>query len=371
MKKVRSLAAVLLAAALCLTAALATGTGGSLLSLSYLRGQFASSLALAVDSRLDSADDAAGEELHRQLDTLAAAARAASGQSWAAAVTEVTCKQGDVLVGATGMTITPLSGAVRLELTEGAVVDVTDGCELPGGSLLPVGHRCIVAEDTVARFLTASPAAVVAYQGSYAFSLSQTTPDYFSLACALRELGLLRGTGTSFGQGFDLHLAPTRAEALVMFIRLLGEEEAALACTYDHPFTDVPAWADRYVAWASHRGYTNGVGGGSFGTQQPVSAVEYQEFLLRALGYSVAGVHDYTTALERALEHGALTQAEYQTLEGAAFLRAHVVYLSYYSLDVVRSGSQQTLAQQLCASGVFSAAQLDSARQQVTSPRLS
>lgn len=373
MKRALSLAAACLALAICLTAALASGgtAADPLVSLSHLKGAFLQSIGLSVDSKLDSADSTARSDLQRQLDAMSASVRAAAGQSFAAEAVERTCKQGDILIGSTGLAVTPLSGEIRLEVTDGTVVDVTDGREVPSGSTLSPRHRYIAAEQTVARFITDSPAAVLTYQGNYAFSLSDDAPDYFAIACALRELGLFRGTGTSFGEGFDLHLAPTRAEALVMFIRLLGEENAALSCSFDHPFTDVPAWADRYVAWAYHQGYSNGVGGGKFGTQQPVSAVEYQEFLLRALGYSVAGVHDYTTSLDRAYQHGALTDAEYRMLQNGSFLRCQVVYLSYYSLDMVRSGSQQTLAQQLSASGVFSAAQLTSAKQQVSSPRLS
>lgn len=373
MKRALSIAAVCLSLALCLAAAMASGGSAAdpLISLSYLKGTFLSSVGLSVDSRLDSADSAVRSDLQRQLDTMSAAVQAAAGQSFAAEATEYTCKQGDILIGSTGLSVIPLSGEIRLEISDGAVVDVTAGCEVPSGSILSPRHRYIAAEQTAVRFVTESPAAVLTYQGSCAFSLSGDTPDYYAIACALRELGLFRGTGTSFGEGFDLHLAPTRAEALVMFIRLLGEENAALSCSYEHPFTDVPTWADRYVAWAWHQGYSNGVGGGKFGTQQPVSASEYQEFLLRALGYSVAGVHDYTTSLDRAYKHGALTSAEYQMLQTSSFLRCQTVYLSYYSLDMVRSGSQQTLAQQLSSAGVFSAAQLTSARQLVTSPRLS
>ena len=153
--------------------------------------------------------------------------------------------------------------------------------------------------------------------------------------------------------------------------RLSEKEAAALSCTYAHPYTDVPAWADRYVAWAYHQGYTNGVSATLFGSTQTITATEYEEFLLRALGYSAAGVDDYTTSLSRALALGALTAGEYQLLTTAAFLRAHVAYISYYTLDMPLSGSAQTLTQRLQAAGVFSASQLDSARIEVNSPRIS
>lgn len=372
MKKALSIATVFFALALCLTAALASGASASdpLVSLSYLEGLFSQSVELSTDNKLTDADEALRSDLQQQLDAMAASIHASAGQNYAPTATESTLKQGDALIGPTGLTVIPLSGDIRLEVVGGAAVDATDGCEITSGSLLSTGHRYIVAESAVAHFITVSPTAVLTYQGSYAFALSNSTPDYFSIARALRELSLFRGTSTSFGQGFDLHLAPTRAESLVMFIRLLGEEDEALACTYDHPFTDVPAWVDRYVAWAYHQGYSNGVGATRFGTSDTVRAVEYQEFLLRALGYSIVGVHDYSTSLERALDLGALTSGEYQTLKSNAFLRAHVAYMSYYSLDMPLSGSQQTLARQLMSAGTFSSAQLFSAQQMVNSSRI-
>lgn len=372
MKRALFIAAALLTAALCLTAALASGGSAAdpLVSLSYLEGLFSQSVELSVDTMLTDADEALRNDLQQQLDAMAASVSAASGQNYTPTAMEVTCKKGDALIGPTGLTVIPLSGEIRVD-TDGVVVDATEGKEVSSGTILSAKHRYIVAESSTAHFTTVSPTATLSYQGSYAFSLSSNSPDYFSIACALQELDLFRGTSTSFGQGFDLHLTPTRAESLVMFIRLLGEEDEALACTYDHPFTDVPAWVDRYVAWAYHQGYSNGVGATKFGTSDKVRAVEYQEFLLRALGYSVAGVHDYATSLERALDRGALTGSEYQMLKNDAFLRAHVAYLSYYSLDMILSGSQQTLARQLMNAGVFSSAQLASAKQLVNSSRLS
>ena len=68
----------------------------------------------------------------------------------------------------------------------------------------------------------------------------------------LHALGLFRGTGEDENGVpiYALEKTATRAEALVMLIRLLGEEDAALSSLAAHPFTDVPAWADRYVAYA-------------------------------------------------------------------------------------------------------------------------
>lgn len=373
MKKFLAAAALLLALALCLTVALAGGGDASdpLISLTYLEGSFSQSVDAALSSKLDNSDDAVRSNIQDRLNTMQSSVEAVAGQNYASVASEATLKEGDVLTGSTGLVVVPLGGEVRLSLSAGTVVDATAGLEVPSGTTLVSQHRYIVAEESLAHFTVSSPAAVLSYQGGYAFSLSASGPDYFAIARALRDLDLFRGTGSGIGDGFDLHLAPTRAEGLVMFIRILGEEDAALSCTYTHPFTDVPSWVDRYVAWAYHMGYTNGISPTQFGPALAISAAEYEEFLLRALGYSVAGVHDYTTSLDRALNHGALTNGEHQMLQTDSFLRAHVAYVSYYALDMVLSGSQQTLAQRLEGAGLFTSQQLSAARSQVNFPRVS
>lgn len=346
MKKLFTAAALFLALSLCLPAALASGgeAADPLISLSYLEESFLPALEEAVSARLDAAE----------------ASRDARSFG------NTTLKEGDVLSGSTGMTITPLSGEVRL--SGGTAVDVTEGREVEAGLLLQ-GHRYIVAEDAAAVFTVGSPAAAVVWEGEAGFTPSDK-PDYYAIAKALRELELFRGTGSGIGDGFDLHLAPTRGEGLVMFLRVLGEEADALAYNGGHPFTDVPEWLSPYVAWAYRQGYSNGVSAESFDPDRPIDPPEYMELMLRALGYSAAGTDDYTTSLERALDCGALTAGEFVLFKEAPFCRAHAAYLSYYSLNTAVSGSGRTLAQHLAAGGLFTEAQLAAARAQVETLRL-
>lgn len=337
-----------------LLAVLTAGAGEALISRSYLEDGFLRSLESAVETRLDASDEA-----------IRAAHGLPSGDAGAMGGRELTLKEGDIFSGGVGVTVTPLGGEIRT--SGGAVVDVTEGAALSGGQLLQNGHRYIASE--AADFTVSSPAAVLHCQGGGTLTQS-LSPDYYGIARALRSVNLFRGSGSSFGEGFDLHLPPTRGEGLVMFLRILGEEEQALACTEVHPFADVPAWLDRYVAWAYARGYANGVSPSRFGCGDPISAVEYEEFLLRAMGYSVAGVDNYATSLERALTNELLTKGEYVMLREQPFLRAHVAYISYYALESPLSGGEQTLAQRLTAAGVMTEEQLYSAREAVSSSRL-
>lgn len=368
MKKRLTAAGVLLALGLCAGAALAGGgdAGDPLISRSYLEGTFSQTLDAAVDSRMEAAEAALRSDAEQRLKAMEAGLRSSAGQGGAGA--SATLKEGDVLTGSTGLALVPLAGDVVL--SSGTAVDVTAGRETAAGQTLTGNHRYIVAEDGAASFAVGSPTAVISYEGGFALRPSDGVPDYYAIAKGLRELGLFRGSGSGIGEGFDLHLPPSRAEGLVMFIRILGEEADALACTGSHPFTDVPAWLDRYAAWAYQKGYANGVAPTLFGAGQTISAVEYEEFLLRALGYSVAGVQDYTTSLERALNCGALTNGEYERLKEGPFLRSHVAYVSYYTLNMLLSGSQQTLAQRLEERGVFTAGKLEDIQADVGSARI-
>lgn len=157
---------------------------------------------------------------------------------------------------------------------------------------------------------------------------------------------------------------------MILFIRLLGEEDAALACTAKNPFSDVPAWADRYAAYAYQQGYSNGVGDGKFGTALMISPQEYVEFILRALGYSSTSHTDLSTTLNDARTAGVLTSGEYNSLRSTTLLRAHLVYISYYALSTPMASENSTLADQLIRDSVFTASAFDNAQKLVTTPRL-
>ncbi|MDD2954557.1 MAG: hypothetical protein PHC95_15640 [Parabacteroides sp.] len=183
-------------------------------------------------------------------------------------------------------------------------------------------------------------------------------------ALDLKELGLFKGVGTNAdgSVNFDLKRASTRVEALVMLIRLLGEENAAVACLDPCVFTDVPIWAQCYVAYAYNQGYTNGSTYDSendiyiFGTGN-VTAQMYCTFVLRALGYSDSNDEDFSfnNAIHFASSVGILPEK----LDVNDFRRSDMVIVSYAALDMYLKGSNLTLADKLVNSGVFTRLQYD------------
>ncbi len=369
MKKTALLASLLALAALATLALAAPGDSGDpLISLKYLQSTFRARVDASVDSRLDESGKAAYAQAESALRATISAAEAGAGGNVAETFTEKQLKQGDILSGATGLQVVVLAGDVNVRFSSGAVVDVTSGSEVQSGAVLTANHRYLVAEDTAAQFTAAGKTAVVTYCGPYALSAS-ASPDYPAMAASLKTLGLFRGSDTAYASGFDLEKAPTRMEALIMLIRMLGEEKEALSCTASFPFTDVPDWAECYAAYGYQEGYTNGVDATTFGAAMSASAEMYTEFLLRALRYSSTAQSDITTSPERAQAAGVLTAGEVSALRSTSFLRADVVYLSYYALETNVSGGT-ALSDALVSRGVFTADAYRFSRTLVTSARI-
>ncbi len=369
-KRPIALLASLLAVTVLATAATAAGGDSSdpLISLNYLQTTFTTKATSSIDAALDKSDQAAYAKAEAALRSTIAAAEANVGAQRADVFTESRLKQGDILSGTTGLQVIVLAGSVNVQFSSGAVVDVTTGSEVKSGAALAENHRYLVAEDTTALFTVTGKTAVVNYCGFYSIA-SSSSVDYPAMAASLKTLTLFRGSDTGYGEGFDLEKAPTRMEALIMLIRLLGEESEALTCTAYQPFTDVPDWALPYAAYAYSKGYTNGVGPTTFGTTMSASAEMYTEFLLRALRYSSTAQSDISNAPERAHFAGVLTAGEVSALRASAFLRADVVYLSYYALETNVSGGSK-LSDTLIARGVFSDAAYRASRAMVNSARI-
>lgn len=350
--------------------ALAAGGGitDPLVSLSYLDGTYTDTVDARINEKLDVSDQFLLSAAEQKLSGAASGGvSAAVADTW----TEQRMKEGDILSGSTGLNVMVLAGKVTVFFSSGAVVDVTAGSTVASGTVLTADHRYMVAEDTAASFTVTSQTAVVDYQGIYSVSLSDAV-DYNAMAAALKTMHLFNGSFTGYGQGFDLEVAPTRLQALIMFIRLLGEEEAALSWVGTSPFTDVAQGSDaaKYVGYAYERGYTNGYTSTQWRPAQGVTVNQYTEFILRALGYSSVSNTNLSDTMERARDCGLLTAGEAAILKEATFLRAQLVYISYRALEAPVSGTGFTLEDTLMSKGVYTFAESIEARSMVSSRRL-
>ena len=160
-----------------------------------------------------------------------------------------------------------------------------------------------------------------------------------NMANELYSVGLFKGTGTKPDgtPEFSLNRAPTRVEALVMLVRLLGKEDEALDGQWNNPFTDVPDWADKYIGYAYEKGLTKGVSATSYGTGN-ATMQQYLTFVLRALGYSdedtSSTLYDEAVALGNSLRliRNDDPQREYLICE-KDFWRADVAVISHRALE--------------------------------------
>lgn len=168
------------------------------------------------------------------------------------------------------------------------------------------------------------------------------------LAADLKALGLFSGVSDT---DFDLLRAPTRTEVLVMLIRVLGEEQTALGGTWEHPFTDVPSWANPYVGYAYANGLTSGISKTEFGNGT-ANAATYLTFMLRALGYSDAdGDFRWDSPFALAKGLGLLPSM----VDTENFLRADIVTVSYAALSMEKKDSTELLYASLVEKGAIAA----------------
>jgi len=87
------------------------------------------------------------------------------------------------------------------------------------------------------------------------------------------------------------------------------------------------------------------------------------------MGYSSTANTNLADTLIRAEKAGLLTDNEVARLQTDQFLRADLVYISYYALDTDLESGNETLAEALIDKGVFTKRMLRDAQELVTSKR--
>ncbi len=115
---------------------------------------------------------------------------------------------------------------------------------------------------------------------------------------------------------------------------------------------------------------TNGYSATQFKPGNPVNAGQYTEFVLRAMGYSSSANTNLANTLDRAQAAGVLTAGEVEMLRRDKFLRAELVYVSYYALEAWLADGSQTLGELLQEKDVFTSREWESARAMVPGRRL-
>ena len=107
---------------------------------------------------------------------------------------------------------------------------------------------------------------------------------------SLHELGLFLGTGTNADGTpiYDLDRIPTRNQAVIMLVRLLGKEDEARSGEWEIPFNDVDvgSYMASYIGYAYANGLTKGTTDTTYSGSRLITRNQYLLFLMRAMGYA-------------------------------------------------------------------------------------
>ncbi len=259
---------------------------------------------------------------------------------------------------AEGAKIMLVSGGAK---TVTSMIDLSSGGEIPAGTALVTNRLYMFPNDVASVEVTTSNAWI---SSDYTLIEIPTRPAvYEDYADALNSLGLFKGTDI----GYELTRPASRGEAIVMLIRLLGEEDEALAYTGTHPFTDVPDWLKPYVAYAYNKQYTTGVSSTLFGSSQEVTDLQYATFILRALKYDdKAGDFDYYKAPEYLNEIEILSDSSLSEIKDSGRLyRDHLAYISFNALNANIKNQSVSLASDLISKSVFTESQYQNAKNSI------
>ena len=325
------LAAVLAAA----MAGSALGVGGTtddpVVSLSYLEDVFTPELEKVWQQTVhDGLGSAARDAMLDAVETTSMArleARQAASSVPQKANGTLLLQKGDLITASPGCKVTVKNGTLLADTSY--LIDVTNGRAVTKNTTLSPKTLYMMGDTTSGELRVQTATCEITLSGIYCLTPA-TGPDYGSLALALGEMGLFQGTGT----GYVLESTANRAQGLVMFLRILGLEDEALAYKGSCPFTDVPSdhWARPYVAYAYAKGLTTGTSATKFSPDRAITCQHYATFLLRALHYNEGSDFTYDTAVKDLQTTGLFTAAETSLLSSGAFNRYKMVYLSFYSL---------------------------------------
>ena len=283
---------------------------------------------------------------------------AADQTTFTKGMTARTLKKGDVVTGPAGASVMFVTGTGKVVGPAGSeIINITAGSTRQPGPAIREGILYMMVADNGSGIEVTSETATVLLKdgarGGYEL-------QYEPYAQALNHLGLFRGSD----KGYELERTPNRQEALVMLIRLLGEEQAALAFDPVSPFNDLTNWVDgqRYIAYAYRMRYTNGMSATTFGPTLEGTLEQYLTFVLRSLGYQdgVDFLWD-STSRDLACRIGLLSQDELAAIARDGFKRDHVVAISYRALACELQNGSGRLSDRLVSAGIVSEAQLEEA----------
>ncbi len=181
----------------------------------------------------------------------------------------------------------------------------------------------------------------------------------YEVAEKLYELGLVKGISEDengvVDHGLERNL--TKMEMVTLLIRLLGKDAEAVDMEKDHPFTDVPSWADGYATYAYQNGLVNGISDTMMGAEDMATDGLYHTILLRALGYTDAEYADFSWDEPYDLSY--FVGIRPVNLQSEYLLRSDALVITGAALFAEFKSTDTTLYEQLIEDGIFTAEKFD------------
>jgi hypothetical protein len=165
-------------------------------------------------------------------------------------------------------------------------------------------------------------------------------------ARSLHMLGLLG----DIKNGYRLGEKVSRAEGVVMVVRLMGKEKEAKSGNHSHPFRDVSADYAPYIGYAYQSGLLPKTNGKTFHPDKAMSYPEYVKMVLKILGYEEGEDYSMDNIARKATKIG-LPPAP---IGNSPFLRKKVMEINANALGVSFKNSIQLLRNYLIETGAIS-----------------
>lgn len=273
--------------------ALALSSGDSLITLSYLKNTILPKMVqqgeAAASAKLQETYNSAKSTLDNlQKGYLSGTPGGETSGVYSDSFQARTWSEGDVVKLPTGSGALMLAGTATVTHS-GAVIDVTDGSEVPSGGRLTANHRYLAGEDTTAQITILSGAAQIGIQGNYEvthgdgktapFYDVSRTDWYYAPVNYVYEKNLFSGMDANH---FEPGAAMNRAMLMTVLYRMAGSPADQLQSA-NVSFADVPdsAWYASYVKWGAAQGITAGTSANTFSPEQQVTRQQVVVLLYR------------------------------------------------------------------------------------------
>ena len=164
------------------------------------------------------------------------------------------------------------------------------------------------------------------------------------------ETQLLKGDGSGYG----LDREATRMEGVIMLIRLMGKEDAAREMQQQPcSFSDVPFWAAGYANYAVEANISNGIGENLFGSNDKMTARQFNAMMLRTIGYSDKdGDFQWDQAIEKASELSVLPADLAESFQtNTSYTKRDLVETAFCYLEAPEKNKDVTLIRELILNG--------------------